>query len=225
MEPDLSPAAYDVLGDRRTLVVSTVRFLRESLVEILGRTAQPPICMQAATLMQAIDCASASTLGIILLDTAFPGGTRTAARIAAAAPGAKLIAVGISETEEDVLAWAEAGIAGYVPNTASLDELISLIDEIGRGGQTCPSNIAGSLLRRVATSGRIAPAPLAALTRREIEILRLVGAGLSNKDIARRLNISLGTTKSHVHNLLGKLSLQRRAEVIARLQGGLLMVL
>jgi two-component system nitrate/nitrite response regulator NarL len=52
-----------------------------------------------------------------------------------------------------------------------------------------------------------------------------VGAGLSNKDIARRLNISLGTTKSHVHNLLGKLSLQRRAEVIARLQGGSLMVL
>jgi two-component system nitrate/nitrite response regulator NarL len=202
-----------------------VRFLRESLVEILRRTAQPPTCMQAATLAQAIECANASTLGIILLDTAFPGSTRTAARIAVAAPEAKLIAFGISETEEDVLAWAEAGIAGYVPNTASIDELISLIDEIGRGGQTCPSNIAGSLLRRVATSRRIASAPLAELTRREIEILRLVGAGLSNKDIARRLNISLGTTKSHVHNLLGKLSLQRRAEVIARLQGGSLMVL
>jgi FixJ family two-component response regulator len=46
-----------------------------------------------------------------------------------------------------------------------------------------------------------------------------VGAGLSNKDIARRLHISLGTTKSHVHNLLGKLSLQRRAEIMARMRG------
>jgi two-component system nitrate/nitrite response regulator NarL len=136
MEPEFSPAAYDPSYGRRTLVVSTVRFLRESLVEILRRTAQPPTCMQAATLAQAIECANASTLGIILLDTAFPGGTRTAARIAVAAPEAKLIAFGISETEEDVLAWAEAGIAGYVPNTASIDELISLIDEIGRGGQT-----------------------------------------------------------------------------------------
>jgi DNA-binding NarL/FixJ family response regulator len=49
-------------------------------------------------------------------------------------------------------------------------------------------------------------------------VLRLVGAGLSNKDIARRLGISLGTTKSHVHNLLGKMSIQRRAQMIVQAQ-------
>jgi two-component system nitrate/nitrite response regulator NarL len=54
------------------------------------------------------------------------------------------------------------------------------------------------------------------LTFREREIFHLVGAGLSNKDIARRLSISIGTTKSHVHSLLGKLSLKRRGDVISR---------
>jgi hypothetical protein len=53
-----------------------------------------------------------------------------------------------------VLAWAEAGIAGYVPNTASISELVSLIGQISRGEQTCPSRIVGTLLRRIATSGR-----------------------------------------------------------------------
>ena len=117
-----------------------------------------------------------------------------------------------------MLAWAEAGIAGYVPNTASVDDLVLLIGQILRGEQTSPARIVGSLLRRVASAGRGAPAtPDPSLTRRELEILRLVGAGLTNKDIARRLGISLGTTKSHVHNLLGKLSFSRRAEVITHL--------
>jgi DNA-binding NarL/FixJ family response regulator len=93
-----------------------------------------------------------------------------------------------------------------------------LIGQISRGEQACPSHIAGSLLRRLAATAPAVPAtPLAPqLTRRESEILALVGEGLSNKDIARRLGISLGTTKSHVHNLLGKLSVPRRADAMTR---------
>jgi hypothetical protein len=102
-------------------------------------------------------------------------------RISAAAPDAKLIALWISETEEDVLGWAEAGIAGYVPNTASVDALIGLIEEISCGGQTCPSGIAGSPFRRVAASGRTLARTTPSLTRRELEILRLVTTGLRTR--------------------------------------------
>ena len=122
-----------------------------------------------------------------------------------------------------MLAWAEAGIAGYVPNTASVEDLISLVEQIRRGEQSCPSRIAGSLLRRIASAGRRATPPqvesLSALTRRESEIMRLVVEGYTNKDIARQLRISLGTAKSHVHNLLAKLSLSRRTDVMARMHG------
>ncbi|HXW25957.1 MAG TPA: response regulator transcription factor [Xanthobacteraceae bacterium] len=151
---------------------------------------------------------------VVLLDAAFPGGMGAVTQLSAIIPQASVVVFAIAETEENVLAWAEAGVAGYVPNTASVSDLIALIGQISRGEQACPSRIAGSLLRRVATSGRATASGASAppLTRREFEILRLICDGLSNKDIARRLSISLGTTKSHVHNLLGKLSVQRRAE-------------
>jgi DNA-binding NarL/FixJ family response regulator len=200
-------------------IISGVRFLRDSLAEILGRVPALHICGEAAGLTEAV---TAARPDIFLLDAAIPGGTQTARKLAEAAPGTRIIVIGVGETVEKILAWAEAGIAGYVPNTASIDELILLIGQISHGEQPCPSGIAGSLLRRIAApaAGRAPATPEAApLTGREQEIYRLVGAGLSNKDIARRLRISLGTTKSHVHNLLGKLSLQRRADVMARAHG------
>jgi DNA-binding NarL/FixJ family response regulator len=198
------------------LIVSDVRFLRESLAEILGRAPGIHVCGQSATLAHALEAATTLRPKIVLLDVAFPGGTETAARLSAALPDAGIIALAITETAETVLAWAAAGIAGYVPNTASVDDLVALVEQISRGEQACPSRIVGSLLRRFAASARggLPAVPPPALTRRELDIVRLVGGGLSNKDIARRLGISLGTTKSHVHNLLGKLSLQRRAEVM-----------
>ncbi len=206
---------------RDTLIVSAVCFVRESLVEILGRVPGVRVCGQAGTLNEALDRARSTRPVIVLLDAAFPGGIETATRIGAEAPGSNLIVLGISETEADVLYWAEAGIVGYVPDTASIDDLISLIDQINHGGQTSSSRIVGSLLRRVAASGRTASATTAMppLTRRELEILRLVRAGLSNKDIARELHISVGTTKSHVHSLLGKLSLRSRTEVMTKMSG------
>lgn len=207
---------------RDALIVSEVRFLRDSLAEILVRIPRIRVCGQAATLPEALAAARSAQPGILLLDGAFPGGPESAVHLCSVAPNANVIALGVCETEEKVLAWAEAGVCGYVPNTASIDDLVSLIEQITRGEQTCPSRITGSLLRRIAAAGRrlAPPVPLPPLTRREIQILGLVGAGLSNKDISRRLSISLGTTKSHVHNLLGKLSVQRRADLMAHLQSG-----
>ena len=220
MAPELGHIAADAAD---VLIVSEVRFLRESLAEILRRAAGIRACEASATLAQALAIAQSRRPAIVLLDVAFPRGTEAAARLSAALPEASVVALAIAETEENVIAWAEAGIAGYVPNTASVDDIVSLMDQIRRGEQTCPTRIAGSLLRRLGDGHRLAkhapplPTPL---SRRELEISRMVAAGLSNKDIARRLGISLGTIKSHVHNLLGKLSLQRRAEVMTRMLGG-----
>jgi two-component system, NarL family, nitrate/nitrite response regulator NarL len=207
---------------QNALIISEVRFLRDSLVEILQRETSLGICAQAATLAEALARAEAMQPAVVLLDVVFPGGSNTVAQLCRTMPKSSIVAFGIHETEEHVLAWAEAGIAGYVPNTASVEDLISLVEQIRRGEQSCPSRIAGSLLRRIASTRRRATPPAeswSALTRRESEIMRLVIAGYSNKDIARQLRISLGTTKSHVHNLLAKLSLRRRTDVMARMHG------
>jgi DNA-binding NarL/FixJ family response regulator len=198
------------------LVVSAVRFLRESLAEILGQVPGLRICGQASGVEEAL-AGLAARPDVVLLDVGIPGGVAAAARLRDAAQGARIIALGVGETAENVLAWAEAGVAGYVPDTASVAELVSLIRQISEGEQPCPSGIVARLLLRIGAAGRLAAAAEAPLlTGREMEIYRLIGAGLSNKDIARRLSISLGTTKTHVHNLLAKLSLHRRGEVTAR---------
>ena len=216
MRPEERPVTFSPLSSVSTLVVSEICFLRECLAEILTRYPEIKVCGLSGSLADALAAAGALRPAIVLLDVAFPGSFGIVAKFYSAVPETSVVALAIVETEENVLAWVEAGVAGYVPNTASVDELVSLLREISRGEQTCSSRISGSLLRRVAATGRGVPAdaPSALLTRRESEILRLLGEGLSNKDIARNLHISLGTTKSHVHNLLRKLNLQRRGEAM-----------
>jgi two-component system, NarL family, nitrate/nitrite response regulator NarL len=208
--------ACSALASVSVLIVSEVRFLRECLAEILARHSEIEVCGQSASLPDALASAQALHPAIVLLDVAFPGSFGTVAKFHSVVPQTSVVALAIAETEENVLAWATAGVAGYVPNSASVDELVSLLGQISRGEQSCPSRITGCLLRRIAVGGRRAKADSlsASLTRRESQILQLIGHGLSNKAIARSLQISLGTTKSHVHNVLGKLNLHGRAEAI-----------
>ena len=221
LESSLDPPAA-ALG---LLIVSEVRFLRETLADVLALDPGLRVRGESASLALALEAARMLRPDIVLLDAGFPAGVAAAGSFRMAAPACRVVVIAISETAETVLAWAEAGIAGYVPNTASLRDLASLLGRIARGEQECSSRIAGSLLRRVAdarrpghaTADTMPEASPGALTARELEILRLMGAGHSNKDIARQLGISLGTTTSHVHNVLGKMNLHRRAEAAARL--------
>jgi len=117
----------------------------------------------------------------------------------------------MAETEENVIKWGEAGVAGYIPRTATMTDVIAAIGNTMRGEQACSARISATLLRRLSEHPTPSPAsdkPL--LTAREAEIVQLLATGLSNKQIALRLHISLATTKSHVHNLLTKLELPRR---------------
>jgi len=201
----------------RALIISEIRFMCEGLAEILGRAQDIHVCGQIATLSEALARVAAASPDIILLDAAFPEGTKAAVQLAAAAPKSLIIALALAETEETVVSWAEAGVAGYIPNTASAADIVAMIEQISRGEQPCSSRVAGSLLRRISTGIASSAQPVTpVLTRRETQILCLIGDGLSNKDIARRLGISLGTTKSHVHNVLGKLSFQRRSQIMTQ---------
>jgi two-component system nitrate/nitrite response regulator NarL len=206
---------------RDLLVVSQVCFLRETLAEILNRSATLRVRWTAASLEEALQAARVHFPAVVLIDAAFPAGRSATAEIVEATPGSALVVFGLRETDMEVIAWAEAGAAGYVPDTASVENLIARIEAASLGEQICSSRIAGSLLRHLSNKGRrVSSAPEAAgLTMREREVLKLVGAGLSNKEIARRLAISHGTTKSHVHNLLTKLNVSRRMDVM-RQRGG-----
>ena len=176
-----------------------------------------------ADLFEAAALAPALDADVVLLDATVPGSIAAVRRALEIVPGMRIIVTAVRETENDIVAWAEAGVIGYIPSTAALTELVRLVLDIHGGRQICSSQVAAGLLRRIAlgavpANGRDAPAPAPLLTKRERQAAQLIITGLSDKEIARQLNISLATTKSHVHNLLGKLNVRRRSQVVDRMR-------
>jgi DNA-binding NarL/FixJ family response regulator len=200
------------------LIVSHIRFLREGLANVLAADGAFTVAGIAAELEEALAISHIAPPQITLIDAALPDGLAAARSLGKLSPNTPIVALALAETEQDVIAWAEAGISGYIPRTAALDELAGSLRNILRGEQHCSMVVAGGLLRRISIASRGAAArshaALPELTPREEQVIRLICIGLSNKEIARRLNIGLGTTKSHVHNLLAKLELERRGQVI-----------
>lgn len=131
-----------------------------------------------------------------------------------------LVAIGIADSDTEVIACAERGFAAYVTRDGCVDELVATIRAAGKGELTCSPRIAGTLMRRLgALAAELHPASsMARLTRREQEIAALMRQDLSNKEIATRLRIEVATVKNHVHNVLDKLQVHRRSDA-ARLLG------
>jgi DNA-binding NarL/FixJ family response regulator len=206
----------------RFLIVSGIRFLSEGLAEILAREPWIEISGVSTSAPDAVSTSRALLPDFILLDAALDGGLAAVAQFRDVVPRVRVVALAIAETEQDVVSWAEAGIAGYIPRTAALADLVQLLVGINDERQPCSSRVVFGLLRRLGAGGgrvREESHSVSPLTDRERQITELIRAGLSNKEIARRLNIGLSTTKSHVHNLLGKLNLQRRGQVAAWTHG------
>lgn len=140
--------------------------------------------------------------------------------IAAEWPDVALVALGLNEQRQEVIQCGRAGFAGYVARDASIDALCKALSEIVAGRLACSPEIAGGLLRALfGREPRKSESDLhLALTRRESEVLELLGRGFSNKEIAGELCLSVATVKHHVHHVLEKLQLQRRAQAMRRVR-------
>jgi DNA-binding NarL/FixJ family response regulator len=203
------------------LIVADIRLYRDGLARVLDRQDQFQVAGTAAHIEGAVAEVRARQPDIVLLDMAMPGSLATARAIMELAPAVKVVALSVAETERDVVACAEAGMAGYVPREGSLADLVAALESVGRGEALCSPRMTASLLRRVAALAATQPSGLARahLTSREGEVLQLLDGGLANKEIAQRLGIEVATVKNHVHNILEKLQVHRRGEAAARMRG------
>ena len=207
----------------RLLVVSEASFIGEALAAVLnGNSSVATVtCANAAeTLTQR----STLQADAILVDAAHQDGTAAVRRLREIAPHLPIIVCAVRETDEDVVRWAEAGVTGYLPRTVKLAQIVPLVEDILGGEQVCSGRAAAALFRRVASGASLgsrgnAASPARGLTRRERQVAELIAGGLGDKGIARQLNISLATAKTHVHNLLGKLNVAQRGEVADVLYG------
>jgi len=155
---------------------------------------------------------------VIILDFSQQGrdGLKEARQLREASPESKLLLMGLTESEADVLACIEAGAAGLLEREASLDELLQNIRAMVAGEATCSPKIIALLFSQIAEEAhartRVQHPGLPHLTSRERQILSLIEERCSNKEIAVRLHIEIQTVKNHVHNILEKLQLHSRRE-------------
>ena len=205
----------------RVLVVASIRLYLEGLAESLARRTGITVVAMADDAQSAVSLAATLAPDVVLIDQTMPDGQATLRAINSRTTGVRSIALGVEDSETEVVTCAEAGISAYVPRNGSLEDLVHAIELAARGEALCSPRVAAALLRRIA--GRT---PLVAndraqisLTTREAEIAALLAQRLANKEIAVRLGIEVATVKNHVHNLLEKLQVRRRGDAAAWFAG------
>ena len=210
----------------QVLIASDIRLYRDGLADILCRQTDVEVTGRAASPDETLQLALRLRPDVVLLDMVLPESLTTVRALVLALPQTKVVALGIPEHEREVIECAEAGVSGYVTRDDGIDKFVATVRGVARGEVLCSARVAATLLRRVtelaAEHHRISTA--FRLTTRELEIVDLIGDGLSNKQIAQRLQIELPTVKNHVHNILEKTGTHRRTEVVARARNeGLLL--
>jgi len=205
----------------RVFIVGEVRLYREGLEQVLGQLGTIEVVGAGAGPADAIPRIRELRPDVVLLDLRVPDGPVVAQAVVKAVAPASVVALAMRQVEPEIVAWAEAGIAGYVAREGSLEDLVAAVESVARGEMLCSPRVAAILLGRVAalaTEGSfLGRQPH--LTSREREITRLVSEGLSNKQIARALQLALPTVKNHVHSILDKLQVHRRADVASLVSG------
>jgi two-component system nitrate/nitrite response regulator NarL len=200
----------------RLAILSVVRLYAEGLAEYLRGCGNVSVVGIARNFPEMEKLFASTQIDIVICDTSERETVAEVRQLASCYSDTRIIAVALAETETEVFAWAEAGICAYVPRSASLAQLYTAIVSAMRGEVRCSPKITGWLLREL----RHRPDKSQVgerLTSREIQTLHLISQGLSNKDIARELGISVATVKNHVHSVLEKLRVQSRSQAAARI--------
>ncbi|WP_051073827.1 LuxR C-terminal-related transcriptional regulator [Mycobacterium sp. JS623] len=206
-----------VVPDVRFLIVDDCKLNRENLGAMFAAhgCSEPAMAWDVPSLCAALGEAAPE---IVLFNMATRDNMTLLRRVRDTCPEAKMIVVGISDDDEsEIVACAEAGVSGYHLRAESLGDLLNLLARVAGGESLCSPKVSAILLRRLSTlaSQRQPEVKELVLTTREIQILRLLESGLSNRDIADHLCIALHTVKNHVHSVLCKLGVSTRAEAAA----------
>ena len=196
----------------RILVADDHPLFREGVIHSLAAEPDFAVIGEAASGEEALRLARDLLPDVLLLDIAMPGwdGLLTAEKITTACPATKIVMVTVFEDEDKLLAAFKAGARGYVLKGVSARELATAVRAAAHGEvYVTPSLAAGILL--ALTHGRPTD-PLQELTEREQEILKLVGKGMTNREIGERLHLSEKTIKHYITNILEKLQVRSRVE-------------
>jgi DNA-binding NarL/FixJ family response regulator len=133
-------------------------------------------------------------------------------------PQAKIIVMDLAPVQADILQYVKAGANGFILKDASLDDFLSTIRTVSEGKTVLPPLLVNSLFSQIVEyavgngNGKSKVKEAVRMTKREKEVIRLLGEGLQNKEIAQKIHVSIYTVKSHIHNIMEKLALHTRLD-------------
>lgn len=209
----------------KLLIVHPTRLISSLLASVLGDEKDIFVTGQAQTVDDALFQLAATPCQIALVAANLPGdgALRLTEQITAAYPDVKVLVFGLPKAELVILQYVMAGAAGYVLQEVSVERLFDSIRAAHEDKALVSPGIAAAFMRQLAEMAHLSAATslnaagVAELTPREVEVLALMGDGLTNQEIANRLVIELGTVKNHVHNILRKLDVRSREAAAAHL--------
>ena len=158
---------------------------------------------------------------VVLLDLGLGNGDslRVAEKVKRDFPASKVIVMDLLPVHEEIVEFVNAGVSGFIMKDATVDDLVNTIRSVARGAHVLPPQMTGTLFSQIARDavarGRPEVLESVRMTPREREVINLIAEGLSNKEIAGRLNLATHTVKSHVRNVMEKLTLHTRLQIAA----------
>lgn len=200
----------------RLLVVDDHQAFRMGLVAIVDESPDLVVVAEAGTGAQAVELCRNHRPDVVLMDLRLPGlsGVEATIAIRKEFPNCRVIVITTFDGDEDIYRALQSGAQGYLLKDMSKEELVEAIRKVHAGGHHIPPNVASRLAARVARPE---------LTQREVEVLKLITKGKSNKEIGAILDITEDTVKGHLKSVFGKLGVSDRTQAaISALQHGIL---
>jgi DNA-binding NarL/FixJ family response regulator len=209
----MAPAMISVV------LIEDNRLVREGITALLNQL--PDVSVVAAGASGDAKLLRQSNPQVVLLDLGLRHGDslRVAKRVRKEFPEAGVIGMDLLPVHEDIMEFVHAGVSGFIMKDATLDELVRTIRSVAQGAHVLPPQMTGTLFSQIAKHaverGRPGALDSVRMTPREREVINLIAEGMSNKAIAGRLHIATHTVKSHVRNIMEKLTLHTRLQIAA----------
>lgn len=195
------------------------RLVREGLTALLGRNAEFSVVAYASSADPAF--LQMVHADVILLDVGLTDedSLQIAVGVQKAHPKAKVIIMDLLPAHEEIVEFINAGVAGFILKDATFEDLVDTVRSVAAGAHVLPpaltSNLFSQIAREAIGRGEDLASDAVRMTARERQVIELIGEGLSNKEIATRLNIATHTVRSHVRNVMEKLALHTRLQIAA----------
>ncbi len=207
------------------LLVNETRLMGNVIAAALEDQADIHVVACVTNPEEAIKVVEEQDVDVALVSTRLPdqGALKLTSTLTEITPSTKVLALGLTEEKQRVLRYVEAGAAGYILKDDSLEDMIESVRAAQAGKVFVSPHIAAAIIERLSDLAHMFAgiesnvSDTSNLTSRELEVLKLIGNGLTNQQIADQLIIEVGTVKNHVHNILDKLNVSSRNEAAAYL--------